>query len=62
MSVQSKMVGPNFSREITDFLYFNKTSNTSSDLVAKNLQRGRDHGIPGPEILHIFARVIFQNV
>ena len=36
-------------REVTDFLYRDFQNGTShgSDLVARNLQRGRDHGLPG---------------
>lgn len=35
-----------FINDIKDYLYFNPTTNAGRDLVASDILRNRDHGIP----------------
>ena len=35
------------SEDVTDFLFANNGQHPGSDLIARNIQRGRDHGLPG---------------
>ena len=46
MTEASKLSGTDFSHEVTDFLRLNGT-HLFNDLLSKNIQRGREHGIPG---------------
>ena len=46
MTGASKLAGTDFSDEVTDLLLLNGTRQFN-DLLSRNIQRGRDHGIPG---------------
>ncbi len=43
----SKSVDPYFTDDIKNHLFKKKNEGYGSDLIATNIQRGRDHGIPG---------------
>ena len=43
----SKSVDPHVAEDVKNYLYRKKGERFGSDLIARNIQRGRDHGIPG---------------
>jgi len=44
---RSMLVDPHFSNDIKNYLYISKNEKVGSDLVSINIQRARDHALPG---------------
>ena len=53
-SQEGELWDNSFSSDIQDHLFENGNSKGGLDLVALNIQRGRDHGIPGTVLISLF--------